>query len=78
MKICGPDHRHGETTTCYRNHGCRCADCVIARARGDSSRYASCVRCPQMIRVWWRSTGFCDDCRFYFGVNREEYETWVA
>ncbi|MBW9118861.1 hypothetical protein JNB63_02015 [Microbacterium trichothecenolyticum] len=25
--ICPPDHRHGETTTCYVHHKCGCTDC---------------------------------------------------
>ena len=25
--LCPPDHRHGETATCYNSHGCRCDDC---------------------------------------------------
>ena len=24
---CPPDHRHGESSTCYNQHGCGCADC---------------------------------------------------
>lgn len=27
--VCPEDHRHGESTTCYK-HGCRCADCRAA------------------------------------------------
>lgn len=23
-RLCPPDHRHGETTTCYTQHGCLC------------------------------------------------------
>lgn len=30
--ICPPDHKHGATSTCYRNHGCRCAACKATNA----------------------------------------------
>lgn len=26
-RICPPDHPHGENSTCYTAHGCRCEDC---------------------------------------------------
>jgi hypothetical protein len=29
---CPTDHKHGETGTCYVDHGCRCADCRRGRA----------------------------------------------
>jgi hypothetical protein len=34
-KICPPDHRHGETWNCYRNHGCKCPSC---RARNAAKK----------------------------------------
>ena len=30
---CPDDHKHGETSTCYSGHGCRCAQCRKARAK---------------------------------------------
>ena len=27
---CPPDHKHGATTTCNKNHGCRCDECKAA------------------------------------------------
>lgn len=30
---CPPDHRHGETHTCYNAHNCRCAACRHTKAR---------------------------------------------
>lgn len=32
-KLCPEDHKHGETSTCYSGHGCRCAQCRKARAK---------------------------------------------
>lgn len=29
--ICPPEHRHGETSTCYDKHKCRCGDCIAWR-----------------------------------------------
>lgn len=29
---CPDDHNHGETSTCYINHGCRCPSCRTSRA----------------------------------------------
>jgi len=29
---CPPEHRHGETHTCYNTHGCRCAECRAAKS----------------------------------------------
>lgn len=26
-EICPPEHKHGETSTCYTRHGCRCTPC---------------------------------------------------
>lgn len=31
--VCPPDHRHGETMTCYGEHRCRCASCLEGNAR---------------------------------------------
>lgn len=25
--VCPPSHRHGETSTCYQSHRCRCGEC---------------------------------------------------
>lgn len=29
--LCPPDHKHGETSTCYLHHGCACDPCLEAR-----------------------------------------------
>lgn len=31
--ICPPDHKHGQTHTCYNTHGCRCVRCRRAKAK---------------------------------------------
>lgn len=30
--ICPPDHKHGETSTCYGKHGCRCVSCAARQS----------------------------------------------
>lgn len=30
--VCPPDHKHGETSTCYGGHHCRCVNCRRAHA----------------------------------------------
>jgi lambda repressor-like predicted transcriptional regulator len=42
-KICPADHRHSSTTTCYTNHGCRCARC-----RYHQSQYETAVRAQRV------------------------------
>lgn len=37
-KICPPEHKHGETGTCYVHHQCRCEGCAAARAARDGAR----------------------------------------
>ena len=37
-KICPPDHKHGETGTCYVHHQCRCENCSTERGRRDGAR----------------------------------------
>lgn len=32
-QLCPEEHRHGETSTCYNSHGCRCVSCCTARAK---------------------------------------------
>lgn len=29
-RLCPPDHKHAETSTCHRYHGCNCGPCVTA------------------------------------------------
>jgi hypothetical protein len=36
--VCPPDHRHGDASTCYRNHGCRCFPCRVTHARYQGNR----------------------------------------
>lgn len=44
QKMCPPDHKHGDTTTCYMHHGCRCVTCrsnaaaVMKRSRMKRAR----------------------------------------
>lgn len=37
-KICPPEHKHGETGTCYVHHQCRCEGCSAARGARDTTR----------------------------------------
>ena len=30
MTICSPDHKHAASSTCHKNHKCRCVPCVTA------------------------------------------------
>ncbi|MDZ5146323.1 hypothetical protein [Microbacterium testaceum] len=30
---CPPEHKHGNTPTCYRNHKCSCLDCKVSNTR---------------------------------------------
>lgn len=41
--ICPPGHKHGLTSTCYGNHGCRCDDCTI-EARAYMARRRELVK----------------------------------
>lgn len=36
MNICPPDHKHGQTGTCYTSHACRCDNC---RTMQTKARY---------------------------------------
>lgn len=36
--VCPPDHRHDRSTTCYRQHGCRCDRCRERRSADDRLR----------------------------------------
>lgn len=38
---CPDDHPHDGTTTCYKHHGCRCADCVDAMQSRWRDTYAA-------------------------------------
>lgn len=38
MTVCPPEHRHGETTTCYILHKCRCAECRRGISQRESRR----------------------------------------
>ena len=78
-KVCPPDHRHGEVTTCYFTHGCRCDGCSASMTRRQAARYAekvatgtSCVRCgmprPSVANL-------CSDCRYV--LSREERAAWA-
>lgn len=47
--ICPPEHKHVETYTCYKDHGCRCSPCVEksrARHRNSGARRSVMVRLP--------------------------------
>lgn len=37
-KICPPEHKHGETGTCYVHHQCRCEGCSKGRGQRDLVR----------------------------------------
>ena len=37
-RICPPDHKHGQTTTCYQEHKCRCDECRTLRAAKERDR----------------------------------------
>lgn len=36
--VCPPDHKHGQTGTCYVHHQCRCSDCSNSRSERDTQR----------------------------------------
>ena len=36
--ICPPDHKHGQVTTCYHTHGCRCEECRAATIARENRR----------------------------------------
>lgn len=38
-RLCPPDHKHGETSTCFTGHGCLCDDCRVSRARVKRAEY---------------------------------------
>lgn len=37
-KICPPEHKHGDSGTCYVHHQCRCGGCSAARSARDGRR----------------------------------------
>lgn len=52
MKICPESHKHGRTTTCYHDHGCKCDDCrdsLAARARARTRAKAYGTYEPQKL-----------------------------
>lgn len=40
-RLCPPNHKHSETSTCFNGHGCRCEACRGARARAKRADYYS-------------------------------------
>lgn len=36
--ICPPEHKHGQTGTCYQQHRCRCEACRARRAKDERQR----------------------------------------
>lgn len=36
-RVCPPGHRHAGSTTCYRQHGCRCDDCFARRSAENTA-----------------------------------------
>ena len=54
--ICPPDHKHGETHTCYNAHKCRCVGCRAAKSTLRRP-YEGETRRRQGRDVWIPSTG---------------------
>ena len=54
--ICPPEHRHGETSTCYNGHKCRCDDCRASKSIARN-HYDWETRRRQGRDVWIPSTG---------------------
>lgn len=44
--ICGPDHKHAETGTCFAKHKCRCLPCC----QRENDRVASAYRFERRIK----------------------------
>ena len=82
--VCPPDHKHGETLTCYGKHKCRCGDCrsiAVARA-GEYACEAlvnfPCARCgitrlskPKNAH----RSAICRDCKAV--LTRQEKAAWA-
>lgn len=49
VTICPAHHKHGDTGTCYANHGCRCDGC-----RAGSSRRQKQARMRRAVADWRR------------------------
>lgn len=69
--VCPADHSHGLNSTCYTNHGCRCAACKEARRVRDSYEIP-CNYCGIQFMVSGRtSSRLCGDCRFVLSVREK-------